>query len=280
MKRIHLLYLCLFWVFCFGFLAFGQLRPLKTDDAETIPFGAFRIQTGVEGLRDQTFRLSGLKGNLSRYGVLGIFIGAGQAVEFQMEGSVVNILRIKERFPAFTSNILQFKGDSTRSIGDLLIAAKFRLIKEQLGLPAVAFRFGAELPNAGNEKGIGNDETNFYASLMAAKSIGRLRAMVNMGIAILGDPTSANSQNDLFTYGLAGIYNLNRLFDLVGEMYGRTGPGGPGTDDQSQIRLGLRAHTKNLYWDFSAVSGLAHDDPNIGFTFGVSYQFSLFRPGK
>ncbi len=261
-----------------GGLAWSQQRPLQTEDAATLPLGSMRVQVGTEFLQGQTFRLSGLKGDLFRHGVMGVFIGVGSAVEFQMEGTLLNSLHIAERIPAFSSPELEVSGDTTRSVGDLVLGTKMRLVKERLGMPAIAFRFAVELPNAGNQKGLSNDETNFYASLLAAKQIGRLRGMASLGMAILGDPTATSSQDDLLTYGLGGFYRLHRQVDLAAEVCGRTGPGGPGTDDQSHVRLGLRIHAGNLSIDAAAVNGLTRDDGKAGFTFGLSYQFSLFHP--
>ncbi len=255
----------------------GQPRPFRTDDAETLPFGTMRLQIGVDRMQSQTFSLSGLEGNLSRFGVMGVHVGAGGAVEFQATGDLWNRLKITRRLSPGGSIFNQdVQGNSTGSVGDLLLATKFRLVKERIGFPAIAFRFGVELPNASNEKGLGNDETNFYATLMAAKSLGRLRAMVNMGMAILGNPVTVSSQHDMVTYGFAGIYKANRVLDVVGEFYGRAGDDGPGAEVQSLLRLGVRAHTGGICWDLGAVKGLAENDPSVGVSFGVSYQFSLF----
>jgi hypothetical protein len=257
---------------------YGQQRPFHTDDADTLPFGTMRFQIGLERMQSQIFSLSELKGNLSRFGDMAIQVGAGGAVEFQASGDLWNRLKITRRLSSTSSIYNQdVLGDTTGSVGDLLLATKFRLIKERIGLPAVAFRFGVELPNASNENGLGNDETNFYATLMAAKSVGRLRTMVNLGMAILGNPVTVSSQHDMLTYGLAGIYQANRLLDVVGEFYGRAGDDGPGAEVQSLFRLGIRAHTGGICWDLSAVKGLAENDPSVGVSFGVSYQFSLFR---
>ena len=254
----------------------AQHRPLQTDDPELLGAGKLRLQVGFELLQDQTFSLSGLEGDLTRLGLLGLFVGAGQHVEFQITGSLLNTFNIERQFQGFLSN-LNLSQNSTNSVGDFTLASKFKLLPERASTPALSFRFGVELPNASNEKGLGNDETNFYASLLLGKSVGRFRSYFNVGLAILGDPTELSAQNDLFTYGVATTYTINPLWTLVAEINGRTGPGGPGTDDQSQFRLGTQLRTGNLRWDLAGVAGFAADDPDSGIVFGVTYELQAFK---
>lgn len=259
----------------------SQTRPFQTDDADTVPFGSIRVQGGYDYISGQSFRLSGLKGDFSRIGIMGVFVGVGGSVEFQATGDLWNRLKIVQRIPAvFPFDPQGVRGNSTANVGDLMLATKFRLVSERLGMPAIAFRFGVQLPNASNEEGLANDETNFYASILAAKGIGKFRGLASLGMAIMGDPTRLSAQRDLATYGFAGIYRYFPWLDLVGELQGRAGKGGPGTDSQTMMRGGVRLHTGALSWDVSAVKGLAKQDGNIGFSFGVGYQFSLFHPGK
>lgn len=254
----------------------AQPRPLQTDDPALVRPGHIRFQTGFEFLQNQTFQLSGLKGDLSRIGVIGVFVGAGRNVEFQVTGTLLNSLSIDRRFPPALPNI-DVNGNSTNSVGDFTLGAKFRLLGESESVPALAFRFAVELPNAGTEKGLGNDETNFKADFLLGKSFGKFRSFANLGLAILGDPTSMNSQDDLFTYGWAATYAVNDQWTLVAEVNGRTGPGGPGTDDQSQLRFGAQIKTGRMRWDLAGLAGLTSDDADSGIIFGVSYDFLAFR---
>lgn len=256
----------------------AQQRPLQTDDPQLVPSGDIRLQGGFEFLQNQTFSLSGLRGDLTRLGVLGVFVGAGPYVEFQVTGTLLNSLNVERRFPAFGTPRLNFSGNSTSDVGDFTLAAKFKLLGEKDSVPAVGFRFGVELPNAGNESGLGNDQTNFYASVLIGKSFGRFRSFANLGLAILDNPTSVGSQKDLFTYGVAATYALNPRWTLVSELNGRTGPGGPGTNDQSQLRLGAQLHAGRVRWDLAGVAGFAKDDPDSGIVFGLTYEFKAFKP--
>jgi hypothetical protein len=256
---------------------FAQQRPLETDDPNTLASGMVRIQLGFEYLQNRTFTLSGLEGDLTRLGVIGFFAGVGPHVEFQTTGSLLNALNIHRRFLAYDTPRLSFQGNSTTSVGDFTLATKFALMDEGRLMPAMAFRFGVELPNAGNEKGLGNDQTNFYANILLGKTYGRWRTIANLGLAILGNPTTVSSQKDQFTFGGAICYDLNKRWTLLGEIHGRQGPSGPGTDEQAQLRFGARIHTGNFRWDFAGISGFRQGDPDSGVVLGASYEFHPFH---
>jgi hypothetical protein len=255
----------------------AQQRPLQVDDPKILPSGLIRLQTGFEFFQNQKFSLSGLQGDLKRIGALGYFVGVGPAVEFQVSGALWNKLIIEKRFPAFNSEKLNFTGNSTGSIGDFMLAAKFRLIKESPSTPAISFRFGVELPNASEKKGLSNNQTNFYAWILTAKSFGKFRAIGNLGLAILDNPTSLSAQKDLFTFGAAGIYEAKRHLSLLAEITGRAGPGGAGTDEQCQMRAGARLDFGILRLDLAGMTGLAKQDPKAGLIFGITHEFKPFR---
>ena len=61
---------------------------------------------------------------------------------------------------------------------------------EAAGRPAFGLRFATKLPNASNESGLGLDTTDFYVSLLGAKTVQSIRVVGNLGVGILADPTS------------------------------------------------------------------------------------------
>ena len=56
-------------------IAPAQQRPLITEDVDIIPPGSVRIEAGIDFLQGAKFPASGLTGDLTRVGVLGISIG-------------------------------------------------------------------------------------------------------------------------------------------------------------------------------------------------------------
>ena len=93
-------------------------------------------------------------------------------------------------------------------------------MKEGVYHPSWGFRFATKLPNASNESGIGLDTTNFYASVLGAKTINKVRLVGNLGWAMLGDPTRGDRQNDVLTYGASFARALTPAIEAVGEVNG------------------------------------------------------------
>jgi hypothetical protein len=270
MKGPFLFVLCLLAV-----PTFGQQRPLVTETTETVREGDLLLDVGFDFLNGAAFPLSGLRGQQSRLGVCGVRLGLGRAAEFQMHGTIRHRLSINERWSAPHSGILDIPGDSTGDFGNLWLGTKIRFTEERGGAPAVGFRFAVELPNTSNETGLGTDETNFLGAILLTRTMGDVQVSGNVGLAILGDPLSPGSQDDLFTYGLALVYPLRPHADLVADFHGRFGPGGIGTEEQSLLRLGLRWHLAGFFWDGAGFAGFRAADPDWGVSFGLSRQFHL-----
>ena len=66
--------------------ATAQQRPLLTEDVDIIPQGTLRIEAGIDFMQNAKFPLSGLTGDLTRVGVIGLSVGLAPNVEFQIEG--------------------------------------------------------------------------------------------------------------------------------------------------------------------------------------------------
>lgn len=253
----------------------AQQRPLVTEPANPVGEGKLRFELGFEFLQDAVFPFSGLEGDLNRLGVLGFRLGVGKSVELQLLGTVQDVLNVDRRFPAPNSPNLDFTGNSTSDVGDFTLATKVRFLEQHGGHPALGFRFGVDLPNTSNESGLGNDELNAFGSFLLESKVGNLNTIVNLGLVILGDPTDANSQDDLFTYGWATIYSVNDRVHLVSDLYGRTGSGGIGTEEQLRLRLGAQFDVRGVYFDIGGFFGFQDTDPDTGIIFGISKGFSI-----
>jgi len=266
----------------------AQQRPLLTEDVDIIPPGTLRIEAGIDFLQGAKFPASGLTGDLTRVGVIGINIGFAPNVEFQIEGVAQNFLSINSRNPSAIPLELVPGANSANDTGDFTLATKFKLRAETRRGPSLGFRFGVQLPNSNQARGIGLNQTNAFGSILIGKKFGhegRFNTFGNLGIAILTAPTALFSQNDVVTYGVAGIFRLNRQLSLAGEVNGRvnTRPGsGPlGTESQSEARLGMQIRASGLRFDFAGIKGLTNFSPNSGLTIGVTYDTPpVFIPAK
>src|SRR6266705_899018 len=78
----------------------AQQRPLLTEDVDIIPPGSMRIEAGIDFVQKARFPVSGLTGDLTRAGVIGINIGLAPNVEVQIEGVAQNYLSINSQGPS------------------------------------------------------------------------------------------------------------------------------------------------------------------------------------
>ena len=288
MKRF---FVCLNFILFASLLTFAQQRPLLTDDVDTIPEGAVEVSAGVDFLQNEKFSLSGLKGDLTRVGDIRVKVGFASNVEFQVEGVLQNFLAINSA--AATSPIpLSLDGNSSNDAGDFILSTKIKLRNETRNFPALGFKFGFQLPNSDQARGIGTNQINVFGKVLVQKRFGtrngkspRFKALGNIGIGILNAPLERFTQNDVLLYGLAGIYSVNDRINIVGEINGsantRSGDAPLGTESISQFRIGTQIKASNLRFDTAAIFGLTRFSPRTGVTFGVTYLSpSIFTPAK
>ncbi|MFQ5662806.1 MAG: hypothetical protein ACE5HL_03130 [Terriglobia bacterium] len=269
----------------------AQQRPLTTEEAETVPAGETLVQFGFEYLQDVRFPLSGLEGDLSRVGVLDVRMGISRAAEIEIQGTIRNFLSVSEQGAAFVALApgqrpalsLSRGATSTSDFGDFTLAAKFRLRAETERHPAIGLRFGFEMPNSDEARGIGLNTTNIFATLLAQKHFGKLNLFGNLGLGIFEAPAGSFSQNDLILYGLGAVYPVHARVNLVGEVAGRQSTRSTpvssalvGTGSRSQARLGVQVFAGGFRWDFAGIAGLTKNDANTGFAFGVSKSLRLW----
>lgn len=273
---------------CATFAA-AQQRPLLTEDVDIIPQGTVRIEAGIDFFQNAKLPLSGLAGDLTRVGDIGINVGLAPNVEFQLEGVVQNFLSINSRTnPSPIPLSFAPNANSTNDVGDFRLSTKIKLRNETRRTPSLGFRFGVDLPNSNQARGIGTNQTNTYGMILFGKKFGqdaRFNTFGNLGIGILTAPTRSFTQNDVLLYGLAGIYRLNRQINLAGEVNGRAstrkGNAPLGTEPLSQARLGLQVKASGLRFDFAGIAGLNSFSPRTGVTFGVTYDTPIiFTPVK
>jgi hypothetical protein len=275
--------------FIIGFLLGGmrsvgaQQRPLLTEDVGIVPAGKIRLDLGFEFLQNQRFSLSGLRGDLSALGVIGVNWGLSSNVELQLRGTVQNFLSIEESFRPSAIPLRLPSSTSTNDVGEFSLWTKILLRRERGHVPALGFRVGVEVPTTDQARGLGTNQTNALVALLLGKQIGPGKIWGNLGVGILSAPLERFQQNDVVLYGLAGLYPLTRRVDVVGEMAGRASPRHRtplGTESQAQARVGLRLRAGGIRWDIAGVKGFTSFSPASGVVVGVSFEVPGVRLGR
>jgi hypothetical protein len=261
--------------------AIAQQRPLVTEDPETIGAGRVLVEGGIDYAHEYENPASGLEGGLWRIPTLGVSVGISSIAELQLDGGLFSRLGVSRRnLDAPLAAAVTMTGRSTHDVEDLVIGTKVRLSPEGERRPAVGVRFATKLPNASNESGLGLDTTDFFFSLLGAKTVQSIRLVGNVGVGILADPTAGGRQNDVLTYGFSLARALTNQSEFVGELNGRvsTRSGGafPGTETRGTLKFGGRYTRGPIRYDAAVFLGLTTIDPTVGFTLGLTYVMDAF----
>jgi len=270
--------------------AAAQQRPLLTDDIDITPPGSIEIAAGVDFFQNAKFPLSGINGDLTRVGDIRLRTGFASNVELQIEGTLQNFVAINSRNPSAIP--LTVTGNSTNDFDDFTVSAKVKIRNETRLLPALGLKFGFQMPNTDQARGIGINQINIFTKVLLQKKFGsrvgntpRFNAMGNIGLGILNAPLERFTQNDVLLYGLAGIVRVTDRVNLLSEVNGRintrSGDAPLGTESIGQFRVGTQVRTSGLRFDAAAAFGLTKFSPRTGIIFGVTYQSpNIFTPAK
>ena len=267
--------------------ASAQQRPLLTDDVDITPQGSVQLGVGVDFLQNAKFPLSGLKGDLTRVGDIRMRTGFASNVELQVEGTLQNFLAINSQGPSAIP--LNVTGNSTSDFDDFTVSAKVKLLNETKNLPAVGLKFGFQMPNTDQARGIGTNQINIFSKLLLQKKFGKrqgrdplAKIYGNIGLGIMNAPLANFTQNDVLLYGLAGVFRFSNRVNIVSEVNGRlstrSGPAPLGTESIGQFRIGGQIKASGLRFDTAAIFGLTKNSPRTGVVFGVTYQSPTFLP--
>lgn len=266
----------------------GQQRPLITDDIDITPAGAIEITAGVDFLQNVKLPLSGLKGDLTRVGDIRLRNGFASNVELQVEGVVQNYLAINSQTVPGPIP-LNITGNSTNDFDDITMSAKVLLLRETKNIPALGIKFGFQMPNTDQARGIGTNQINVFSKVIVQKRFGKRQGRApianiygNIGLGIMNSPLATFSQNDVILYGLAGIFGVTDRINIASEVNGRyssrSGPAPLGTESIGQFRIGTQVRASGLRFDTAAIFGLTRFSPRSGLTFGVTYLSPVFVP--
>jgi len=252
----------------------AQQQPLPIEHASIIQEGHAEVDFGISQFQDQNFPLSGLKGDLTKIGNLRFCISLSQYVELQTDGTLLDLLNIKERHTAFNSAIATTR-NPTGDIGDFTIWTKFGMLNEYSSPLGLSMRFGVQLPNASNESGLGVDEMNFYSSILAEKHYAGLW-IVNLGLGILGDPTRLSSQHDVCMYGIAYFAPVSSSISLSFQHAGRVGHSGVGVNGLRNWKIGVEeSFTDHFSASLYGIKNTSIDDKATGAEATVHILFHI-----
>jgi len=264
------------WVLTVAAVAHAQQRPLATEDPEPIGAGRWAVEAGGDWMADRFYPASGLTGNVLRLPLVAVSLGLGDTGELRISGGY-NRLAVRAREDAPLTGDLDFTGDVTHDVEDVVVATKVRVSRGPGRWPAFGLRFATRLPSANSGSGLGLDTMDFLAALLAGKTVHGFRLAGNAGLGILGDPLHPGSQNDVVIGGASLARALTARVELVSEVEGRVHvrhkAATPGTGSRGAVRAGARCRVGAGRFDVATVFGLTATDGDWGLAAGYSRVF-------
>lgn len=265
--------LLLFWSYLLPILLYSQQHPLALEHASLLESGYAQFDFGFAYYRNQPYPLSGLQGHLLKVGSLRYAAALSSYIELQVDGTLLNLLDIQHRRPAFNSNVVT-RSNPTGDIGDFTVWTKFGVLSEYRQGVGVAVRFGIQLPNASNESGLGVDEMNFYSLLLIQKHLGG-KLTANIGLGILSDPAVLGQQHDVLLYGFEYMVPVGSTTSLRAQTSGRTGHSGIGIQRLANAKLGMEHLFGPVSVTWYGVVNTAPSDNAKGMELSVAYLFHI-----
>jgi hypothetical protein len=250
------------------------LAPLTVETAETLPSGQMDLALGASYFHNARFPPFTPSGfirwqDLTTVPELGLRAAVGSAVEIQASYEFIDN---NERTANGHTN--------TYGGGDARLFTKIYALRERKWIPAMGVRFGTKLPNASSSDRLGTDETDVFIQYLASKEIGDFSAHVNLGIALLGNPSGG--QDDLFTYAVGLVsptlgahavpdWGVRFLTEVAGTAGSRF------NNDGDALRAGFQVLHGGFTIYAGASAGLYSAAAQYGLMGGVIYAFDVER---
>jgi len=257
-KRIYITWLLLITSLIFIIPASAvDLRPLSTIDAHTLPKEQVAFRLGASYSEDKWFPFEGRSTHRHEAELPSADLMIGLADNIEVDFIYSSIYRNSERFSGNWGS------------GDLTILGKVRIWKETSNIPTISLAVSTKLPNADYNKRFGTNEFDFFALLLLSKYVKKASIFANAGLGILGNPLTANSQDDIFVYAVGFSYPLNRylifMVDVSGWAVSSYG------NNYSKATVGLQWQMGVFRLDFGSRVGLNEQSETWGIIGGITY---------
>jgi hypothetical protein len=236
------------------------LRPLVTEDVETLEDGMLEAQIAVEAVTDFQSPFTDAHGPLLRFPVLAVNYGLGDRAEVQVRAPL---------YVSFSPDDLP----SQHGSGDLTVATKVRFFGGR-GWPGLGARCLIKLPNLPETTGIGSDETDVTLELLTGLELGGTAVAANVGLAILGNPLAHSAQVDKLVLGAGAVLPLG-LLDVAGDLHAVLGGGDEAIPDEWSALVGGARDIGDCRLDAGLGIVSRAEERSFALTFGATLLFDL-----
>jgi hypothetical protein len=236
---------------------------LSTTLIQSISRATFCVLGGYELWKEWHTPLSGIVGNLNKYGKVYLDYYFSKSVFLQIRGAVHQVLRGEQ--------LLQDAGDFT-------VSTVAEIFSETRTRPSFGLQIKSKLPNTNQNRGIGPNTTDLTFSILMSKHFAKLTFMTEIGVGILTAPQKINLQNDVLVYGVGWFFNLTDFLIVSSEINGflSTVKKSPiGTESRGRFQMGLLWKFSNFALEIFPSHGLNNREGDFGIGIGVSTQLNI-----
>ncbi len=250
----------------------AQLRPLEQTDFRALAGEKMRVQIGTGVYFGQHASLAGARGRLIELGDVRTSWRSGRII-VEVAGTIQRFFREDTIVGQPAPGVTAAGEGSRRDAGDYRVQTVLRLTSDT-AVTAAIIRFGTRLPTTDNRVGLERDQTDFFASIGAARSLGPLYLMAEAGISINGTRLSNYEQSDVMIYAATLEHRgglLSPFVSIIGQndMHNRAVRG---NEDLGELRVGLRVGTTR-WLQAVALRGFHESSPRSGFSVGAGISF-------
>ncbi|MFA4991407.1 MAG: DUF3187 family protein [Candidatus Omnitrophota bacterium] len=178
------------------------------------------------------------------------------------------------------------KKDSTEGLGDIVLNAKYQLLREGAWIPNFSLRSALKLPTGEKDDLLGSGEFDYGFGILADKSFfERFFIYGGFNAVFIESPgffSVLGMDEQIYSFMLAAEYFFTPRFSLVTQCTGNTTPY-PFSDtnvlDNEGYEAGLGVNyiwkeKKNVSWRFAVIENIgAASSPDVTFNTGLSVRF-------
>jgi hypothetical protein len=251
----------------------AQLRPLEPTDFRAFNSARMRVQVGGSVYWEQYASLTGTRGRLVEVGDVRASWRSGRFL-VEISGTMQRFFRedtiIREPVAGVTESTVQ---RTRRDAGDYRVQTVLLLSGDSARTGAV-LRFGTRLPTTDNRVGLERDQTDFFASLGGARSMGALQLTAEAGISINGTRLSNYEQSDVLIYAATMEYRGRLLSPFVmavgqNDLHRRAVRG---NEDLGELRGGVRLGDRR-WINAVVIRGFHESSPELGVQISAGIAF-------
>lgn len=243
------------------FSANAQRPAILAEDAVTLGKGNIEAGFALEYLVKESAPTPDDPHSLYRLFTLGWHHGVAENVDFDADwrGALVTTLG---------------NGKQGFHWGEITVSTRVHFIKESNTFPAIGIRSAVKMPNTKyDDYRLGSNQADYFFYLLFSKQFNSIRARMNLGFSVLGDPRVVGSQNDVYSVNLALLAPVSEHITIFGEAYGRTGY--QDNTDKMLLRVGALFNVGALQVNFYNSFRLVGNNRDFGAAFESSETWSI-----